>query len=1022
MSLKDINLHKEFSEIKWDRKRPEGLLPLSEKELQQIIVFARKEQWSVLDLSKCELESIPAEIGDLENLKELNLFKNKLKSILPELGKLQNLRRLSYFQNQLTSIPPELGMLQNLQELVLQSNKLVSLPQELGNLVNLRVFTVSGNELKSIPRRIGNLYNLKRLWLYNNQLTNIPVEIGELLNIELLDLNNNKLSKLPIELGRLQNLQKLDISANQLNSIPHELGQLQNLQELNISHNQLFSVPPELGNLTNLKDLRLEDNPLTSPPPEIVQQGTKAVLAFLQKLKEDQQQKTEVRQWVSKLVVVGEGGVGKSCLLKRLLGENYNPAEVAKTRAFEQSVLKRSHPQFKNETMRLNTWDFGGQKEYHATHQYFLTDQALVLLVWSCRLQYEQSKVTYWLDVIKARAPKAKVIIVGTHADIQYSGIPFADLEKNYSPMIVGGKCFYIENDPGKPIKGVEELDAAICEAAANMPQMGKPWPSKWLAAAEAVRKDTREYCTPIELEKTIRDQGLNAQEFEYVADELHIAGDIVWHRKEQALNELVLLKPHWVAQYIGAVLDDQEVAKLKGRLTHARMRELWHDLSPHLQHHFLRMMDRFDLSYQTEEDHQIISLVVDQLSYDPITDYLSLWNRLVPSDQIKEIRMRFRIDAHFPPGIPTYFIARFHRHATEHVWRRGALFEETHEQHRLGLIESKPDNERYLTLYVRGPLPYHFFNVLRYGFENSLSLLSEEFRNNIRRTIPCDGVKCDSAPCDYEFIFENLERRLTMKPPRNEIECPTCLKVHAVTELLFGISSTTLEQVQEDLRNHREEENERHKALTNTLKFWYNEWVQREQSRLEVQCPTTFMLDYADASCRDGDLSLHLYCQAPDKWHETPDTGKGGKDNGKYKIKRTNPNLLAVAPYWNRLRSIFGIGIPLAQLGIALFAPNAASVGDVAGKAKDAVEAIPRISKTHAEELTEVVGELEWHERVKGPASRALYDLLCELDDRKIWGGLHEINTKEHGPLWLCEECAKKYQHRGWNDLQNIS
>ncbi|CAG2250388.1 unnamed protein product [Mytilus edulis] len=52
----------------------------------------------------------------------------------------------------------------------------------------------------------------------------------------------------------------------------------------------------------------------------------------------------------------------------------------------------------------FKTWDFGGQKEYYATHQYFLSPRSLYL-VWQ------------WLVNIQARAPGAPVLIVGTHKD-----------------------------------------------------------------------------------------------------------------------------------------------------------------------------------------------------------------------------------------------------------------------------------------------------------------------------------------------------------------------------------------------------------------------------------------------------------------------------------------------------------------------------------------------------------------------------------------------------------------------------
>ena len=65
--------------------------------------------------------------------------------------------------------------------------------------------------------------------------------------------------------------------------------------------------------------------------------------------------------------------------------------------------------------MSLHAWDFGGQQIYHATHQFFLTDRSLFVLLWNSRLGWEQGKLQYWLDIIKARAPGSPVILVATH-------------------------------------------------------------------------------------------------------------------------------------------------------------------------------------------------------------------------------------------------------------------------------------------------------------------------------------------------------------------------------------------------------------------------------------------------------------------------------------------------------------------------------------------------------------------------------------------------------------------------------
>jgi len=54
----------------------------------------------------------------------------------------------------------------------------------------------------------------------------------------------------------------------------------------------------------------LEGNPLESPPPEVVNQGTKAILAYLRALSNDKERHEEYRKWESKLLILGEADCG----------------------------------------------------------------------------------------------------------------------------------------------------------------------------------------------------------------------------------------------------------------------------------------------------------------------------------------------------------------------------------------------------------------------------------------------------------------------------------------------------------------------------------------------------------------------------------------------------------------------------------------------------------------------------------------------------------------------------------------
>ena len=50
------------------------------------------------------------------------------------------------------------------------------------------------------------------------------------------------------------------------------------------------------------------------------------------------------------------------------------------------------------EDVRLHIWDFGGQEIMHSTHQFFLTQRSLYLLVLNGRQGHEDADADYWLS------------------------------------------------------------------------------------------------------------------------------------------------------------------------------------------------------------------------------------------------------------------------------------------------------------------------------------------------------------------------------------------------------------------------------------------------------------------------------------------------------------------------------------------------------------------------------------------------------------------------------------------------
>ena len=386
------------------------------KEAQHRIKKAKDDSAAELDLRRFGLTGVPPEIGELRGLRKLNLDYNKLTTAPPEIGQLMGLRVLWLNENQVKEIIPEICQLTELRELDLANNRLTAVPSEIVQLVRLT-----------------------RLDINNNQLTVVPPEIVQLPALTRLLLSNNPIKDIPIWLGDLIQLQDLALDGLKLNAVPDWLGKLTNLKSLWLRNNDLKDVPPEITQLTKLENLDLTDNPKLLIPPEILEQwqNARAILDYLR----EQQEALARPLNEAKLILVGQGGVGKTSLVKRLLGQGFDEAEnQTEGINIETWSLDVNRPQQGVVPITLNIWDFGGQEIMHATHQFFLTKRSLYLLVLDARQGEDEGRVEYWLALINSFAPDAPVLIVINKSDQHHLDINRRGLQEKY-PAIKGSSA-----------------------------------------------------------------------------------------------------------------------------------------------------------------------------------------------------------------------------------------------------------------------------------------------------------------------------------------------------------------------------------------------------------------------------------------------------------------------------------------------------------------------------------------------------------------------------------------------------
>jgi internalin A len=708
---------------------------------------------------------------------------------------------------------------------------------------------------------------------------------------------------------------------------------------------------------------------------------------------------------VSKMLVVGEGGVGKTSTIKSLTGQVFSRSEES-THGLRIYNLDLDHPGEPDTSMKLSTWDFGGQQIYHATHQFFLTDRSLFLLLWNSRLGWEQGRMRYWLDIIAARAPESPVLLVATNAPCggRPVDLPLDDLRREY-PQIVTNIA--VDNESRD---GLDTLRSTIAQEAASLPLMGTEWPTRWLAAADAVRNTPAKHVTPSVMWRGMATAGLTDREHQrYVATALHQLGDILYYQDDPELAETVILKPEWVNEYISMVLDSPEVERRHGLLTRDHVNTLWADLDRGMRDHFLGMMERYDLSYHLDGGSPTdLCLVVERLPWNA-PPYQEAWDQTSPNTTNHEIRVHYQLNT-TPPGIPTWFIARSHRFTTKTHWRTGALLAHPDGRHR-ALIRT--DNHRnVIELAVRGPSPASFCAVLNDGINVTLDRYPGL---NVTRSAPCPCSGIGPDPCTELFDHDDLQNRLNRTPPRYDIECRKSGEDVYVPLLLLGLAPserdelrTSFQRLSKTITAQHDDLAERIDDLSADMQRQFLKVQQQVKAGLETKCPSVFALTATKYSAIKGTkYRLHLYCEEPGAWHPLP------VETSVYQITETAAWLQRFGHHLRILVDVLKHAAPLAGpvLGMTI-----GQISDRISADIDAMNAlIDQIPDSFA--MGSSFGRLEGQS--PDPAAhgsteadyRSLESLMTKLDPDRKWGGLSRVATPEGLTLYLCPTHAAPYE-----------
>jgi len=117
-----------------------------------------------------------------------------------------------------------------------------------------------------------------------------------------------------------------------------------------------------------------------------------------------------------KVVMVGDSGVGKSCLLKRFASKEWQDGYISTIGVdFEIVTLKLN-----NQVVKLQIWDTAGQERFHnITTSYYRGAHAIMLVYDITSSQSFQNVSAKWLEQIRMYANRdCVVLVVGNKSDL----------------------------------------------------------------------------------------------------------------------------------------------------------------------------------------------------------------------------------------------------------------------------------------------------------------------------------------------------------------------------------------------------------------------------------------------------------------------------------------------------------------------------------------------------------------------------------------------------------------------------
>jgi len=436
----------------------------------------------------------------------------------------------------------------------------------------------------------------------------------------------------------------------------------------------------------------------------------------------------------AKLILVGRGAVGKTSIVNRLIRNKFKNEKKTEGIKITGWPLKVGDAK---DDVRLNVWDFGGQEIMHATHQFFLTERSLYLLVLSGRDDLADADAEYWLKLIQSFGGGDSPVVVVLNKTKEH---PF-DVNRNALQRKYPFIRDFIKTDC-EDATGIEELRRLVERETDNLEHLRDAFPASWFSIKDKLAGMKRNYLSFEEYRREcarLGEEDPKAQES--LAFYLHSLGIALNYKDDTRLKDTHVLNPHWVTSGIYKILNANRLEKQKGEISLNDLPAILdaQDYPTEMHGFLLELMKKFELCFLLS-DKEGVYLIPELLGKQEPDDASAF-------DPLECLNFEYQYPV-LPEGLLPRFIVRTHVLSDDtRRWRTGVILKL---EDNLALVRADAQERRVL-INIKGFVA---------GRRRLLSIIRANFdriHGSIKNLKPVEIVPLPEQPDAYVPYVELL-------------------------------------------------------------------------------------------------------------------------------------------------------------------------------------------------------------------------------------------------------------------------